>query len=198
MAIGVNDVLRITANMRLLTTDDIVNVFNIKVTAIVAPTDLSFMQSVAAWLDEAYLLILADLADNLSFVNVSGINITQDELLPSVDWTTIVAGSSLSPILPVQVAACVFFPTTTPRVRASKFFGGYTDDALEAGGAITAAAIARLQSCGDVLAAGVDELGDEATYGAYNTVLSRFTPVDRAEVPVRWRTQRRRRLGVGS
>lgn len=198
MAIGVNDILRITANMQMLAADQMVNVYNLKVTAIVAPTDLSYMQSISAFLDEVYTAINADIVNNVLYVDIGGINITQDELLPTVTWDTLVSGANAGKILPVQSAACVFFPTTTPRVRASKFFGGYSDNALEVDGQITAAAQARLKTAGDVLVAGMAELGDNAQYGAYNALLNRFTLVDRAVVPTRWRTQRRRRLGVGS
>lgn len=198
MPIAVNDILRITAKMQMLASDDIMNVYNLKVTAIVAPTDLSYMLSVSLFLDGVYTRFNSLIVNNLLYQSIDGINITKDELLPSVPWFSLVAGTDAGPILPVQVAACIFFPTTTPKVRASKFFGGFSEASNEVDGQLTLAAQAALQLAGDDLVTGMAVAGDNAQYGPYNVLLDRFTLVDRAEVPTRWRTQRRRRLGVGS
>lgn len=179
-------------------TDQISNIFNFKVTARVASTDLSYMQSIALFLDDLWVPINDEMTDQMTYIDVDGINITKDELLPSVDWTTLTVGTAAAKLLPAQVAVCVFFRTTRPKTRASKFVGGWTSNALDTDGTISAAVLALMQTFGDALVTGISESGDEADYGAYNQPLDRFTSVDNAVIPVHYRTQRRRRQGVGS
>lgn len=197
MAVAIGDHVRITAKMKLFGTDDVMNVYTFEVDRNDTVDDAGFMVALALHMDDAYTLINGDLSDDLTYESVDGQNITQDVLLPETAWPVLVTGNLAAIILPTQVAGCVFWPTTTPKVRTSSFLGGYTVSALAAGGVLGAAVITRLVSFGvamrDVATANVD-----ATKGSLNPISSIFTPSGVGQVPNRWRTQRRRRIGVGS
>ncbi len=197
MAIVVGDVLRIVCKMAI-TGQDVINVFNFKVAVNGALDDADFMTRLAALLDANYGLINEDVANDLIYVVIDGQNITQDVLLPTVPWPVLVNGADLAEILPRQVAAQVFFKTTRPRTRASKFMGGYTEDSNSSVGGLNALPIGRLQLFGDGLVASLTDGTIDVDYGAYNAFLARFTPVISATVSDFWRTQRRRVPGVGS
>ena len=197
MAIGINDIIRINANFLMADTEEYTNVFHYKVTSSAGISDLDYMTSVAKELDEDYQIINLDISDELDYVDFVGQNLTKNELLPTVGWPVLVSGVDATSILPFQVAACVFFRTLRPKTRASKFVPGYCESSLTVGGLMKPAAITLLQSWGDSILSGIIEGGNVADYGAYNGEFDRFTPVTSAIVPTAFRTQRRRRVGVG-
>lgn len=198
MAISVNDIIRINANFLMQNSEEYTNVFHYKVSGTAGISDLDYMNSVADELDADYQIINPDISTGLDYVDFVGQNITKDELLPTVAWPVLVTGADASSILPHQVAPCVFFRTLRPKTRASKYLPAYCESSLTGSGGLTTATIALLQSFGDSIKTGIDEGLNTADYGAYNQALDRFTPVNAAVVPVRFRTQRRRRVGVGS
>ena len=198
MAIVVDDVLRITAVMQFDSIDDIVNVYHCKVSSNVTVDDDQFMTQMAGEMDSLYDLINGGVSDLQEYIDVQGQNLTQNVLLPSKDWPNLTFGGSVSTALPSQVAASVFHRTLRPNTRASKYLGIFTEAQNDGNGSIGAGFQANLQSYADQLNGGFVGGGFVAAYGAYNVALDRFTPADSGIVPARWRTQRRRRLGVGS
>ncbi len=197
MVVAIGDIVRITAKMRLFGTDDVQNVFTYKVDRQDAADDTVFMVSAALHLDVAYTLLNARISTFLAYVSVDGFNITQNVLLPDTPWPILTAGTNANDLLPTQVAACVFWPTTTPKVRGSSFFGGLCVNSNVVDGSVSAGAVADLVLVGAALRAWSTASVD-CTKGTFNPIGSIFTPAGVASVPVRWRTQRRRRLGVGS
>ena len=198
MTVAVNDIVRITCVFGLFTNDEATNNYYFKVTTQGEATDTLFMDKVAAHMDRAYTLINSKISTNVTYVNIVGQNITQDVLLPTKLWPVLVAGGDAGEALPTQVTALVFFRTLRPKTRAAIYMPPLTEVSQNAGGAILAAALTQLQSFGDDQVDGIKEITVEADYGAFNPTLVRFTPVNAAIVPTRFRTQRRRRLGVGS
>lgn len=198
MAISALDIVRITAQMSRLGADDVFNVYNFRVDVPNPGGDDDTMGEIADLLDDIYTFILTDLPDNLLFDSISGINVTKDELLPSKDWPVLTAGTNTADPLPNQIAPCVFWRTLRPKTRSSKFLPFYTEAANTGNGTILAGAITRMQAYGDALVGSIVEGLTTLTYGAYNAPVARFTPVTQAVVPAFFRTQRRRRLGVGS
>lgn len=197
MSVGIGDHVRLTAKMKLFGTDDVMNVYTYRIDRNDNADDGDFMLDAALFLDIAYTLINPDLSDNLTYVSIDGQNITKDELLPEVAWPVLTAGASVTNLLPTQVAAEVFWPTITPKVRTSSFYGGYVIAALLANGGITGAAVGRLEDIGAALKEW-NTVDVDAVKGSLNPVSSVFTVAGDAVVPARWRTQRRRRIGVGS
>ena len=197
MPVVVGNIVRITAKMNLFGTDDVQNVLQFRVDNNNTVDDLAFMTDVAVIFDRAYAFINGDISDQLNYVSIDGQNITLNELLPDVPWPALVAGINTSPLLPTQAAACVFFPTTTPKVRSSSFLGGYTEGANAIDGTIFAVVLGRIKNWGDeMLAATTPDI--ILTKGSFNPLTSVFTEAGAPITPTRWRTQRRRRAGVGS
>lgn len=197
MAVAVGDIVKITAKMKWFGTDDVQNVFQYKVDLNTSVDDDEFMSIVADVLDSAYNNAIGQMSTQFTFESIDGINITQDVLLPEVNWPVLTAGLSGTAIVPQQLAICAFWPTTTPKVRTSTFFGGFVTFTIDLLGQITAVAT------GFVLAAALelsnfDTVKVDMTKGSLNPLTSVFTPSGVPQVPGRWRTQRRRRIGVGS
>lgn len=197
MAVEVGDIVRLTAKMRLLGSEDVQNVYQYKVVRNDAVSDAAFMTEAALHFDTAYTKINADLSTNLAYASIDGINVTKNELLPETPWPVLVAGTTSLNLLPTQVAGCVFWPTTTPKVRTSTFVGGYTVGSNTPTAELTAGGLANLALFGldlrFIITTNVD-----ANKGSLNPLTSVFTVSGLPQVPVRWRTQRRRRVGVGS
>jgi hypothetical protein len=193
---AVNDIIRATVVSTFLN-QEIINVFHWKVLATSAASDLVFAQELEAYMESVLNDSLAQLSDEYSWLEIRFQNLTQDVVMPTVPWVGSADGTDISDPLPPQCAANVYWPTTRPRTRATKYFAGYTINALETDGTWTNGVKTVLQGMGDAL-----KQGGTATItvqlGAYNQPLDRFTPVSFAIVPNRARTQRRRRPGVGS
>lgn len=196
-SIAAGDVVRTTARMLLDGIHDVVNVYHHKALNTNLGDDAAFMAGMAVGLDNAHTLINPSLSSRLTYVTIEGLNVTAARLLPTVGWPTLVAGLTGTDMLPETVAACVFFRTVRPKTRAAKFLAAYTETSNE-GGAVSASSVTLLQAYGDLLVADIPADGAVMEYGAYNDLVARFTLVNAAIVPARWRTQRRRRFGVGS
>ncbi len=197
MPVAVGDIVRITAKMLLSGIGDIVNVYHFSVAVDTAPNDTQFMLDTALLIDTLYGLINIDVHLNVGYSSIEGQNISKNELLPSTAWPTLVNGAQATEQLPEQVAACVFHRTLTPRVRASKFLPPMGEN-VNIDGALNPASEVRIQSFGDSLTTGLAGPRVSLVYVAFNRVLSTATVVTQALVPSRFRTQRNRRLGVGS
>ena len=198
VSVDVGDVVRIAANFQWAAQDLFTNVYNFQVGRNDSTDDDDFMAQVTDFLEDAYLFINEDISDVVNYVNVEGINVTQDVLLPPKAWPVLTTGGNATQALPTQCSACVYFRTLRPRTRASKFLPPYGENQNGTGGLVEAAAVTRLQEYGDELVPGIASVDVDAKYGAYNALLARFTNVELAIVATRFRTQRRRRLGVGS
>lgn len=197
MAVSVGDFVRITAKMKLFGTDDVMNVYTFRVDRNDTVDDAGFMTAMALHLDDAYTLMLVDLVEELTFSTVDGQNISKSELLPEVGWPTLINGDNAGFLLPTQVAAEVFWPTITPKVRTSTFLGGFATTASIADGSIGIPTQGRLAAFGAAMKT-VATANVDAVKGSFNPIKVIFTPSGDAVVPARWRTQRRRRVGVGS
>lgn len=197
MPVGIGDIVRLTAKMRLLGSEDVQNVYQYRIDRNDTPSDAAFMTEVALHFDTAYTKINADMSTQLTYASIDGINVTKNELLDDTPWPVLVAGLTSLALLPTQAAGCVFWPTTTPKVRTSSFIGGYTVGSNTTVGELNVAALANLALFGLDLRF-IITVNVDATKGSLNPIGSIFTPAGLPQVPVRWRTQRRRRVGVGS
>lgn len=197
MAVSVGDFVRLTAKMKLFATEDVMNVFTYRVDRNDNANDNQFMDEAALFLDIAYTILEEDISDYLTWVTIDGQNISKSELLPEVGWPTLVAGPNAAALLPTQVAGEVYWPTITPKVRTTAFIGGYTIAANDSDASILLAARTRLASFGDALKEW-NTTDVDAVKGSWNPTAFVFTQSGDPVVPARWRTQRRRRVGVGS
>lgn len=197
MAVTVGDFVRLTCKMKLFGTEDVMNVLTYRVDVNTTVDDLAFMIAAAAQIDANYNPLTVDQSTSLTYETIDGQNISKSELLPEVPWPVTTAGVNAATLLPTQCAAEVFWPTITPKVRTSSFIGGYVTTALAAGGTIGAPVIGRLQTFG-VAQQNLIDANITLVKGSWNPVKLLFTVSGAPVVPSRWRTQRRRRVGVGS
>lgn len=198
MTAQVGDILRITAVMQWAAQDIFTNQYYFQLTTQNEATDTLMMDKIANAMDAFYTIINPHITQTINYISIDGQNITQDVLLPSKAWPVLVNGGGVSDALPTQLAALVYYKTLRPRTRAGQYLPPMEESANTSTGAIQGFVIDDIQDFGNDLVAGILELSVEAVLGAYNPELARFTPVILAIVPPRWRTQRRRRLGVGS
>ena len=196
--VAVGDIIRVVARFRLLDTDIMVNTFHMKVLSNTTVDDNAFMDQLALDIDAKYQIVNVDISDELDYLDIDAQNITQNELLTGKPWPVLVSGADVGALLPTQTCAYIFFRTLRPKTRAAIYLPAYTEDSNDANGAIVAPARTQLSLMTSALEGGFNGVGFSADYGAYNRPLDRFTPVDQGVVPVRWRTQRRRRIGVGT
>lgn len=197
MAVAVGDIVRIIPKMKWFGTDDVVNVLTYRVDVNTEVDDAAFMAALVGRVDIAYSFMTGQQSTSFTYESVDGINITKNELLPNTPWPVLTAGTSGTSIVPQQLAACAFWPTITPKVRTSAFFGGYVTFTIDPLGEITAVLRGFVNSAAlelrRLITAGVD-----LQKGSLNPLTSVFTEAGVPQVPLRWRTQRRRRIGVGS
>lgn len=197
MAVTVGDIVRIIPKMKWFGTDDVVNVFTYRVDVNTAVDDAAFMVQVASRLDIAYSFMTGQQSTSFTYDSVDGINITKNELLPNTPWPVLTSGSSATAINPQQLALCAFWPTITPKVRTSAFFGGFVTFTIDSLGEVTAVArgfaLSAALEIRNLITGTID-----VQKGSLNPLTSVFTEAGVPQVPVRWRTQRRRRIGVGS
>lgn len=197
MTVAVDDVVRITARMLLDGASDVVNVYHFVVDTNDTLDDAAFMTDVALNMDALYDLIDFRISERITFESVQGFNVTQSVLLPDTDWPVLVAGAETESMLPEMVSACCFHRTLAPRVRASKFLPPVTDFS-NTGGLLETTFKAAVEDFAGELVLGF-LIGDiDLQYIAFNVALSTFNRVVSSQVPARFRTQKRRRIGVGS
>lgn len=197
MSVVVGDIVRITAKMRWFGTDDVQNVYTYRVDLNATLDDDEFMSVVADVLDSAYNNLITQQSTSFTYESITGQNLTQDLLLPEVAWPVLTAGTSSTNIIPQQLAICAFWPTTTPKVRTSSFFSGFVLASIASLGEIAASNIVQALLAANELS-DFDTVELDMTKGSLNPITSVFTPAGTPQVPSRFRTQRRRRIGVGS
>jgi len=191
------NIIRVTARMLLDGVFDIANVYHFEASSASLGTPDDFMTGVAVMIDGFHAVINGEVTTRITYTEVEGINVSKAELLPPKPWPILVAGTQGTDMLPEMNAACVFFRTTRPKTRTAKFLAGYCEVA-NVGGALLPASITLLNLYGDGVLAGGAADGAVLVYGAFNKLAVRFTPVVSRVTAQRFRTQRRRRIGVGS
>lgn len=180
------------------TGDKFTNTFHFKVLAASWVNNLAFMTEVAAFMDAAYTGINVNITFSLNFLHIDGQNLTQDVLLPLVAWPFLTVGGNASDALPTQVTARPYFPTTRPKTRAAIGLPPYGEGTQLNGGVLDAGAVTTTEAWADLFVGAILMASGTLEYGAYNRLLDRFTAVDSRVLPPRFRTLKRRRIGVGS
>lgn len=197
MAVEVADILRIAARMKLDGIGDLINVYHFVVSIQDLLDDDDVMTAIAKIMDDLYSEINLLIPTNVTYETVDGINVTKSELLPATAWPVLTAGVNVNSMLPEMNAACVFFRTNQPKVRASKFLPPFTEEA-SVDGALESGAVSACEDFGDFLLLPLTDTDFEMGYVSFNRETMVSTLPTARVVPARYRTQRRRRLGLGS
>ncbi len=197
MTVAQNDVLRVTAEMTV-NGHDVQNVYHYRSTNVPGIGDTKALADCAAIMEDLYQKLDAQISTGLSFDTVRVQNITQDVLLGALPFPLLTAGADAAVLLPEPVSALITYPTAQSRVRGGAYYGGFTEDQNTASGTIGATLLTQLA------AVVVDQLvesvfgADSYRYIVFNAVLNTFVLPVSGIVHSVWRTQRRRRTGVGT
>lgn len=197
MAVTQNDVLRVTAEMTQ-GADAVQNVYHFRSTNAPPVDDLDVLDDMADIMDEVYALLDGEMHTGVTFDQVRVQNVTQDTLLGSIGFPGITAGLNITDPMPRPVAALITYPTATPRTRGGTYYGGFTEDRNTASGSILAGTLVNLASVAALMLA--ENVFGAASYRmvVFNAALDTFALPVSAVIHDIWRTQRRRRQGVGS
>lgn len=196
MAVDQDDILRITAELSI-GADAVQNVFHFQYQSVAQITDAQALTDGALVMEDLYNDILAAQSTSLDFDQVRVQNITQDKLLGTTAWPTIIAGLEVALLLPLPVAALLTYGTAVPQTRGSTYFGGFTEEDNTVGGVIASALISQLGGIATSILAGTNLSGRLYKLIVLNRALGTIIPITSAVVHAVWRTQRRRRQGVG-
>ena len=196
MTVQQDDVLRVTAEMSI-GADALQNVFHLRSTNAAGIGDAQALTDMALHLESWYGFIDQHMSTGVSFDQVRVQNVTQNTLLGTTGWPTLVAGLDATNKLPLPVAALVTLPTSKPNTRGGTYFGGFCEDRNDLDGKLDATIQASLASiAADML---LEQIFGVNSYRlvVYNAVLKTFVLPVAGLVADVWRTQRRRRQGVG-
>jgi len=192
------DIVRITAGLKFLATEDIQNVYHIRVTTVGSGGDAGLMNDVENVLDPMYFALRAIFNAALTSDAIYGQNLTQNTLLPQEAWDTFVAGTSAAQADSPQVAGLVVFPTGLAGVQGRKYIGPVAEDFASAGGIVAGTVTLLENQFVNLIGVVVGANGWQFEFGVYRNSDGRFTPYASVKVIPNTRTQRRRTQGFGS
>ena len=196
MTVVQNDVLRVTAEMDE-TNVAVQNVMHFRSTNSSTIPDATALSELASVMDTVYTPLPAQLSTGFSFNQVRVQNVTQSILLGTAPFPVLTAGLNASALLPRPVAALITLPTNVPKVRGGVYLGGFTEAANVAPGTIAVATITQIALVAAELLIEHIFGVNSYRYVVFNTILKTFALPTASIVPGIWRTQRRRRVGVG-
>lgn len=197
MAIENNDVLRITCKFSY-ESNDVQNVYHIKVATSGPVDDEDFLDEIADDMDSMYDDINPHISNDITYETVEVYNITDDTYVGEVSWPSKTVGGASGNNMPPASAALCLFPTGTLRSQGRKFLPLMTINALDATGTpSTTVLTAMVAFIADVLTqkSGVNWTG---YLGNWNDPLGRFAQWLSGLAVDFFATQRRRYVGSGS
>lgn len=135
MAVANNDILRVALRQKWAGTDDMINVIHYRVdTAPAGFAESDVLEDLSDGLSTKWGAIDSHLSDNLEPIDMSVYNITQDQPVGTIGWTTDYnGGAATGDSLPTFCAALIFFPTYVKRRVGRLFIGGLSEAAGSAG-----------------------------------------------------------------
>lgn len=198
MAVNDLDVIRVVAEMEMLGSEDVDNIFHVlKVSGGTIP-DQTLMDDVANQLEVMYTFLLPVQRIQYTYTQITGQKVFGGtDLMPDTSWPVLTAGASSTDGLPLQIAALIAGQTTRPRVQGRKYLGGFLETA-NVDGDIGATLITPLLNWGINYI--VDWVLGANTYrfGTFNPTTAVFNAFSSALIGGVFRTQRRRTKGFGS
>jgi hypothetical protein len=194
---NVNDVLQVTATMKVGVSVTIQNVYHLVVKDIGGVDDEDVADDMGEYLEDIYTNLVASMTSSLIFIDYRVQNLTTEQDIGTFPWPSLTVGSSVASRLPFGVAALIKAKTQQGKHQGRKYFALFTEDHTD-NGFVTAALQADLADAG------------QAAYSEFtSTLVNNYTPVvlerdvlgGRAvlsvQVPADWSYQRRRKPGVG-
>lgn len=198
MPIGLGDVVRVTAHMKLSGTGDIMNTFDLEVTTAGTGGNTAFKNTCRDWLDELYDTIGDKFSTSLSYDKVHFYQRNGLEVLTPISWSGLTAPADAGNDLPYGTSALVYARTSERHILPRKFIGGFTEDKNTAGH-VDSALLPNLQDFAafwllPYSGAGGWDLQAVCWPGSNTGSI----PLIEGVVSDQWAIQRRRRVGRGS
>lgn len=160
-------------------------------------TDAVVAADLLGLMEEIYTHVLAIQSSDYSYADIAIKNITQDILLGTFSWPTLVQGTGTGVLTSAQVCALIFGRTAISRVQMRKYFGGLQEEDVS-DSVLTGATLTALTNAGIEIIATQGTLNGTYQPIAYNELLDRRTVPVSVGVSSITRTQRRRTRGRGS
>jgi len=192
------DVVRLGASFLYQSSEQVVNVWTVKIESGGSLTFAQGSLELAEYVDELYQLCIGWYKTTFTSDRISVKNETQNTVWGSIAFENVLAGTQITDPLPQQVALLGWGRTPISRVQIRKYFGPLTENALSAG-QWSSSVRASFQDVMDYHITSQTMTGGLELRGvAYNKPLDRATPALTATTAVVPVVQRRRRLGRGS
>jgi hypothetical protein len=198
MTTNQNDIIEAAARMEQNGSDDVINTYQWRYEDASPIQPATTVSDIVTILELIYTIVSALQSTWLVYKDIRITNKTQDTLLGTVPWDTMVAGTLEGDAVPPGVAAYINFSTIIPNVRPSKYFGGFTVGSLDQNGTWDIALVAEMADVADLLLNDMVSQGRAYRYGYLSPKTAAF------EIPVSAITgsvgayQRRRKPGRGS
>lgn len=129
MALGIGDVVRLTAHMKNSVTGDIMNTFDVEIDAVGDDGNNGFKEAAAAWLSELYATIAPSMVTTNSYYQVHFLQRNGLEVLTPISWSGDVEFASVEPQLPQGTAALVYARTAQRHVILRKYLSAWGESA---------------------------------------------------------------------
>lgn len=198
MALGVGDVVRISARFRQASADEQVNTWDVEITNAGSGGNTGFSEDAEEFMNVVYLPAVGLLSDTLDPYQLDFYQRNGLEVIPSTSWPTANAPTASGDVLPLQDALVLVFRSERRGSRLRKFLPSTVEGFNEAG---SPAAIA-IATGDDVIEAALAHFTGDNGW-EFNLVLWPETatgtiPLINGFTSPQWGTQRRRRRGRGS
>lgn len=159
--------------------------------------DPDVLSDMAEIMNTAYSLVNNAISNVVNYTQIRAQLAGSNYLFGTANWPSLVSGGAAGEALPYQVTALIWWPTQFSRTQARCYLPPASEAANTGAGLIGAAEKALMLSFGaylaDPITIGVNQYQkvtfNTTTFGTAETITSR--------VADRFRTQRRRRIGVG-
>ena len=198
MTVQTGDVIRVAAIMDFNSVDDVINTFQLRLSAGGPQPEAVVGQDVADYLEFIYGPLQGHISNQVGFRRIRSVNITQDLAVDDTTWPTLVAGTAAGEALPPGVAAVSNFTTKYPKITLRKFWGVMTEAANDPSGRLSSALIAAIGTTMAVLINPGNFSGRIYEFGYLSPVAGEFVIPLGGLVTSIWGYNRRRKQGKGS
>lgn len=198
MTIAPNDIMEASARLEFDGVEDVVGVFQFRHDGVAPISDTLGVDDILEFLEVVYGLLNSAITAITLYRDVRIRNVTQDTVLGTFSWPTLVAGGTATDATPPGVAALLSFSTQIPRVAPRKYFGVLSEGGVGNDGRWTAGVTALLAAAGIALLFQFTATNSDWQYGYLSPKTAAFevpTGVVVTDIPA---YQRRRRQGRGS
>lgn len=174
------------------------NVLHVQVSDIAAQTQQQILDDIEQYLENIYTAnIVTYMTDQLVHVRTDIFSTQNNAPETGLGANVNMNGASGAEALPLQIAAETYFRTGVSRHIGRVFWPTFQEGSNASGVVLTATRNA-LQTAGNyMIAAHTMPNGTTITYGILDRSSAIFRQPTQAVVPIHFRTQRRRRIGVG-